>query len=200
MGTGQGRLAQKPERVPSEGRAFHFLEKLNDVVFLMSGAWERCRDGLVSPYCLQPPSRMPWVPVHTVSSGLSGSAVWGTYKCRGRQSPHTRQIPTQELCQRMPGSRHCSEGTDRSHREKLAQVLADPGSQSTAQAHLVTELLYTWCEKWLTRPGWEWVCLPADGHAARGSGWATCVAHPAMGQSFPKAKHHLSPADSPACF
>ena len=147
----------------------------------------------------------PPVGCHGFLSTLSPQACLvpqfgGTYKCRGRQSPHTRQIPTQELCQRMPGSRHCSEGTDRSHREKLAQVLADPGSQSTAQAHLVTELLYTWCEKWLTRPGWEWVCLPADGHAARGSGWATCVAHPAMGQSFPKAKHHLSPADSPACF
>lgn len=31
LGTGQERLAQRPERGPSEGRAFHFLEKLNDV-------------------------------------------------------------------------------------------------------------------------------------------------------------------------
>lgn len=38
LGTGQGRLAQEPERGPSEGRAFHFLEKLNDVVFLTSSA------------------------------------------------------------------------------------------------------------------------------------------------------------------
>lgn len=37
LGTGQGRLAQRPERGPSEGRAFHFLEKLNDV-FLTSSA------------------------------------------------------------------------------------------------------------------------------------------------------------------
>ena len=165
----------------------------------MSSAWERWRDGLVSPHCPQPPSRMPWVPVHTISSDLFGSAVWGHIQMQ-KEAVTPSQIPTQELCQRMPGSRHCSEGTDRSHRGKLAQVLADPGSQSTAQAHLVTELLYTWCEKWLTRPGWEWICLPADGHAARGGNWATRVAHPAMGQSFPKAKHHLSPADSPACF
>ena len=67
LGTGQGRLAQRLERGPSEGRAFHFLEKLNDVVFLISSAMGEMEGRLGIPTLPTAPSRMPWVPVHTLS-------------------------------------------------------------------------------------------------------------------------------------
>lgn len=89
LGHWAGKAGTEARKSTFRRKTFHFLEKLNNVVFLMSGAWERCRDGLVSPHCPQPPSRMPWVPVHTVSSGLSGSAVWGHIQMqREAVTPH----------------------------------------------------------------------------------------------------------------
>lgn len=137
----------------------------------MSSAWEkRWRDGLVSPTLPTAPSRMPWVPVHTISSDLFGSwAVWGHIQMQ-KEAVTPSQILPRTVSEDAGGSRHCSEGTDRG---KLAQVLADPGPRALPRHTWSLNCSIPGVRKWLTRPGWEWICLPADGHAARGSNWAT---------------------------